>query len=218
MNLIEKINNFLPIYETVLPFSKQKVNFTPFKVKDLKNISIILQENNKKLSLSALVQCLENNTNLKNIEQLCLADAEYLFLQLRAKSIDEVLNLIVNGEKCNISISEIKTKNDIQTTNYKISDELNIILETPKISDILSLEEFTEENYQKLCVKKIFVKNELYEIKKYVPNEIKEILNNLPAKTLQYLNEFIQKEPSLFIEYKNQEGEVAGPLTFFTFA
>lgn len=217
MNLIEKINTFLPTYETILPFSKQKVNFTPFKVKDLKNISIILQENSKKLSLNALVQCLENNSNLKNIDQLCLADAEYLFLQIRAKSIDEVLNLIINGEKCRVNISDIKTKNDIQTSRYQISDELNILLETPKICDILLLEDFTEENYQKLCIKKIFVKNELYEIKKYVPSEIKEILNNLPAKTLQHLNEFIEKEPSLFIEYKEQEGEVAGTLTFFTF-
>lgn len=217
MELVNQIKNFLPVYETFLPFSKQKVNYSPFKVKDLKNISIILQEDDKKLSLKALIQCLQNNTNLKNPEQLCLADAEYLFLQIRSKSIDEVLNLIINGESCKINISDIKTKNTIQSNTVNILDDVSVVLQTPTISEILNLETFSEENYQKLCIKKVFIKNELYDLKKYISNDIKEILDNLPIKCIQELNNFILNEPTLFIEYKEKEGEVAGTLTFFTF-
>ena len=43
MDLFNSLENLLPHYETVLPFSKEKVSFTPFRVKDAKNISIILQ-------------------------------------------------------------------------------------------------------------------------------------------------------------------------------
>jgi len=217
MELVNQIKNFLPTYETFLPFSKQKVNYSPFKVKDLKNISIILQEDDKKLSLKALIQCLQNNTNLKNPEQLCLADAEYLFLQIRSKSIDEVLNLIINGESCKVNIADIKTKNTIQSQTINILEDVSLILQTPSISDILNLNTFSEEEYQKLCIKKVFIKNELYDLKKYISNDIAQILDNLPIKCIQELNNFISNEPALFIEYKEKEGEVAGTLTFFTF-
>ena len=49
MELLNSIDELLPKYETILPFSKQTVEFTPFRVKDAKNISIILQEDNKKI-------------------------------------------------------------------------------------------------------------------------------------------------------------------------
>ena len=51
MTLIENIKNYYPEYELFLPLSKKKILFTPFKVKDAKNIAIILQENDKKLAL-----------------------------------------------------------------------------------------------------------------------------------------------------------------------
>jgi hypothetical protein len=55
MELIEKLKMAFPSYEVELPYSKQIVKFNPFRVKDAKNISIILQEDNKKLALNALI-------------------------------------------------------------------------------------------------------------------------------------------------------------------
>ena len=46
-NILQSIEKLMPRYEAELPFSKEKVTFTPFRVKDAKNISIILQEENK---------------------------------------------------------------------------------------------------------------------------------------------------------------------------
>ena len=61
MNLIEELKTYFPKYETILPVSKLKVSFSPFKVKDAKNLAIVLQENNKKLALTALYEILKNN-------------------------------------------------------------------------------------------------------------------------------------------------------------
>ena len=74
--LNELLKNFYVEYTTILPFSKTEVSFTPFKVKDAKNISIILQESNKKLSLKALIEIKKNNRKNGNIYELCLADDE----------------------------------------------------------------------------------------------------------------------------------------------
>ena len=81
-DLFKSLSSLLPKYETTLPFQKTTVVFTPFKVKDAKNISIVLQEDNKKLALNALVNILKTNTENADIMNLCLADAEFLFLQL----------------------------------------------------------------------------------------------------------------------------------------
>lgn len=218
MELIEKLNAALPAYETELPFSKQVVKFNPFKVKDAKNLSIVLQEDNKKLALNALIDCVKDNSNVKNIESLCLADVEYLFLQIRSKSVDEVLNLLVNGKPQKININNINFKNNLQNLNIKLNDEIIISLQTPTVKDILSKKTFEEEDYIKACLEKIYVKNEIYDFNKFVPEEFKKLIDNLPLSIIKQINNFASSDPSLFITIKNEsdESEVSGPLTFFT--
>lgn len=218
MDLIEKLKSSLPTYSVELPFSKQIVNFNPFKVKDAKNISIILQEENKKLSLNALIDSVKNNSNVKNIESLCLADIEYLFLQIRSKSVDEVLNLLINGKPEKININSIQFKNKIENKNIKLNDDIIITLQTPTIKDLLSCKSFEEEDYIKCCLGKICVKNEIYEINKFVPEELKNLIDNLPLSIVKEINQFASSTPTLFIVVKNEsdESEVSGPLTFFT--
>ena len=99
MNLLDELKVYFPKYEVVLPVSKLKVVFTPFKVKDAKNLSIILQENNKKLALIALYEIIKNNTTDINIDELCIADAEFLFLHIRSKSVDEHISVIFEKNK-----------------------------------------------------------------------------------------------------------------------
>lgn len=218
MNILEQLKSCLPSYETELPFSKEMVSFSPFKVKDAKNISIILQEDNKKLALNAMVDIVKNNSNIKNIESFCLADIEYLFLQIRSKSVDEVLNLIINGEKQKLCISDIKIKNNLQTETFKLNDKIILYFETPKIKDLLTNPTFQEEDYVKACLKKISINNEIYDLNKFITDELKKLIENLPVNVIEKMNLFVKNDPSLYITYKSDdnESEVNGFLTFFT--
>ena len=223
MNIINELQSLLPTYSTTLPFSKLDVEFSPFKVKDLKNISIILQEDNKKLAFISLVNILKSNVKIpeKDILNLSIGDAEYLFLQIRAKSIEENINLIYNNKKIKVNISEIKYKNSIQSKDYEISDTIKFVLKTPSLKDLLKLENFDNTNYIKSCIDKIIVKNEIYDKNKFIPEEIKQILENLPIKSMNSMEDFILNEPKLFVEFKDEDTdelkEVSGILNFFTF-
>ena len=104
MDSFPSLEALLPQYETLLPFSNEKASFTPFRVKDAKNISIVLQEENKKLALQSMVELLKTNTKGVNVLDLCLADAEFLFLQIRSKSVDERLNLIQSRKSSSLHI------------------------------------------------------------------------------------------------------------------
>jgi len=223
MNIISELNNVLPFYSIELPVSKITVQFTPFKVKDIKNISIILQENNKKIAYDAMITVLKNNTKLseKELYNLCLADAEYLFLYIRSKSIDEVLNLIFNDQKIKINISEIKIKNSLQNKTIDIGDSIKLFLKTPNIKLLNKLDNFEKNDYFKACIQKLSIKNEIYDCQKYIPGEIKDILDNMPIKVLNELETFIKNEPELFVNLEdkktNEVKEVCGILNFFIF-
>lgn len=219
MNIIENINSLLPKYETILPFSNKKVSFTPFRVKDAKALSMILQEDNKKLALQNMVALVKSCTQNIIIEELCLADAEYLFLQIRAKSVDEILNLIYNNEKFQVNISEIKPRNVVSEETISLNGAINITLQTPMIKDLLKLESLDKEEIGKACIEKIVVGNEIYKVNKYVSDEIKQLLENLPLSILSKIESFLKKQPELFLQIKSNNGEteVSGLLNFFTY-
>jgi hypothetical protein len=220
MNLIEELKTYFPKYETVLPVSKIKVSFSPFKVKDAKNLAIILQENNKKLALNALYEILKNNCEGVEPKQLLMADAEYLFLQIRSKSIDEIISIIYENNKYKLNINDIKCVNNQQNKILNINNSIVIELEAPSLKDLMDLNSFEKNDFQQSCIKKIIVKNEIYDFKKYIPDEIKEIMNNLPISILSELDKFIQDQPkltTLITLTDGSEKEVNGLLDFFIF-
>ena len=216
---MSSLKSLLPTYETILPFSKQKVIFRPFKVKDAKSISVILQEENKKLALISLVELLKNNTENVNIMNLCMADAEFLFLQIRSKSVDEQLNLIYNQEKIQVYIPDIKHRNEISSDTVTLTNSVFITLETPTIKDLLKLDTLDKEDFLKACIKKVNVSGEIFHVNKFVPEDIKTILDNLPLNILPKFEEFMKTQPELFVVLQTQDGdkEVNGLLRFFTF-
>jgi len=219
MDILNSLESLLPKYQTTLPFSKQTVSFVPFRVKDAKNISIILQEENRKLALASLVDILKTNVKDINILDLCMADAEFLFLQIRSKSVDEQLNLIHNKEKIQVSISDIYGKNSISSQTISLTNSVNLVLETPTIKDLLKLNSLEKDDIIQACIKKVIFNGEIFNVGKYVTDEIKIILDNLPMNVLPKFEEFMKTQPDLFLTIKTEEGdkEVNGFLTFFTY-
>lgn len=218
-NLLNVLSEMLPTYETTLPFSKEKVCFKPFKVKDAKNIGIILQEDNKKLALRAMIDLIKQNAPECNILDLCLADAEFLFLQIRSKSVDEILNLVKNNEKVQVNISAIKHRNEIKTEKITIGDNITIFLKTPTIKNLLKLDTLEKEELFKASIEKIIVKNEIYHLNKFITEEIKNVIDNLPISVLPKIDKFLKNQPELYVNlnFANDETEVSGILNFFTF-
>jgi hypothetical protein len=217
MDIINLFKESQPKFETTLPFSKKKVLFTAFKVKDAKKISLILNEDNKKLSLIALYECIKDNCDLKTVKDLCLADAEYLFLQIRSKSVDELINVIVNEEKHQIGICNIESKNSIQSLNIPVGESITISLGTPSFGDLLKQDSFSDEVYSKSCIKNIIISGQVFYLDKFVNDKCKEIIENLPMSTMKKINEFVKNEPKLWfkIQKENSESEVSGFLSFF---
>lgn len=212
------IKNLNPIYETILPVSKKIVTFVPFKVKDSKNISIILKEENKKLCLLAMVDILKSNTKGVDIDDLCLADAEYLYLQLRSKSVGEEINLKIGQEKIKIFIDDIKVKNTLTEKKLFIKENIQAIIKTPKIKHLLSCNINDEKALFKKYISSIAINNELYNLETFISEDLNELIENLPYSFLKEIDEISKNQPELYANIKTENGEreVSGTLNFFT--
>jgi hypothetical protein len=166
-----------------------------------------------------MVELLKAYTKGTDIEELCLADAEHLFLQVRSKSVDEILNLIYNGKKVQININEIKARNESCEEEIKVGNDITLVLSTPKLKNILRLNSLDKEELIKACIQKVVVKNEIYKVNKFVTEEIKQIIENLPLSILPKIEMFLKKQPELYLslQLEEEQKEVSGILNFFTF-
>lgn len=215
-DLLKNLNSLLPVYETELPFSKQQVFFNPFKVKDAKSISIIIQEDNKMLVLKTLVDLIKNCCKDIDATELCLADAEYLFLMIRSKSVEENINLIVKGQPVRVNIFDIKPKNQLNKTEIKVSNNFVLKIETPKIKDLLKLSSLSKKDLLRASIKQVVVNQEIYNVETFLSKEVEDFINNLPLNVMNEIEKQSQPELTLSITTNEGESEVAGVLTFFT--
>lgn len=219
MNIETLTKNLSPIYETILPFSGKKVLFTPFKVKDSKNISIILKEENKKACLNAMISVLKSNTENVIIDDLCLADAEYLYLQMRGKSVGEEITIKLQNGPYTFNIADIKTRNNFVDEQIIIKDGVYAKIKTPSIKDLLNGSMNEEIDVIKKYIKSVVVNNEIYDLNKFLSDEVKNLIENLPYSFIKKMEDIIKKQPELYISVPDESGEreVSGTLSFFTF-
>ena len=95
----------VPTYEIELPVSKKKVKYRPFLVKEQKNLLMAL-ESNEATTIQQNVYDILNNCTLTediNIDKLPIIDVEYYFINLRAKSVGEIIE---SKYKCNNEVNE----------------------------------------------------------------------------------------------------------------
>lgn len=220
MDIFNNLKTYIPSYEVNLPISKKLVSFTPFKVKDAKNLAIILEEKNKKLSLKAMVEVLKNNTVGVHIEDLCLAEAEYLFLKVRSKSIDETITIIYENKKYQINIDDVICKNQASSKVIQINENMSVELKFPTLKNLLELDSFEKDDLYISMIGKVIFKNEVFDTKKYIPDDLKKVLENLPISVLKHFDSYISEQPILTYNLKLESGEikeVSGTLDFFTY-
>jgi Zn finger protein HypA/HybF involved in hydrogenase expression len=120
--------NDLPKYELTIPSTKEKVKFRPFLVKEQKILLIAMESKDSAKILDSVTDTLTACFINVNVDQLTTFDVEYMFTQLRGKSVGETSTLNVYCTEC-------------EETNQHIVnlDEINIVL--PEISNKITLDE-----------------------------------------------------------------------------
>ena len=212
-----------PTYELELPSTGQKIKYRPFLVKEEKLLVLALESESTKEISNAIKAVLKNCIQSKGIkvETLPTFDIEYLFLNIRGKSVGEEIevNLIcpddgVTSVPVKISIDEIKVqKKENHTKHIKLDDELMMEMKYP------SLDQFIKSNFDfsgnsgmdqsfeliSTCIDKIYNQEEVWESVNFTKKEIMEFLEQMNSIQFKQIEQFFETMPKLSheITFKN---------------
>ena len=115
---LPKLNNDTPRYEMTIPSTKESVMFRPFLVKEQKTLLVAFESQDQKLILSSLLGCLETCVPGINVKDLATFDVDYMFTQVRSKSVGESTTLLSACTECNEE-NEVKIKLDDITVTFQ---------------------------------------------------------------------------------------------------
>lgn len=210
-----------PVFEIVIPTINQPVDFRPFLVKEEK-ILLMAQAGNDRDVVKAIKQIINNcclNEDL-NIDDLSIVDIEYIFIKLRARSVNNIVNVNYTDNedskdyKFEVNLNEVEVTKQKEVSNkIQVNDEIGIIMSYPTASIIDQMGEFKDEMevlnfFISKCMKEIYDEKEVYVVSEYSDLELKEFIDSLDIKTFEKIREFFDASPKLnyVIEYKNSLG------------
>jgi hypothetical protein len=215
---LPKINT--PVFTIKIPSTGKELKFRPFLVKEEK-ILLIAQKGDSIDEISALVQII-NNCCLDDIDidNLTTFDVEYIFLKLRSRSVNNIVNLKYRDNEddkiyeFDVNLDEIEMQYDPSNdTKIVINDEIGMIMKFPNVKIAQNISGVEDENdlINNILIHTIDViydKENVYPIKDASEQELVEFLENLDTKTFKKIEDFFLSMPKLYHElhYKNSLG------------
>ena len=213
-----------PTYELVLPSTDKKVRFRPFLVKEEKILLIAMENDNDTEMINAIKQVVSNCTfESLDVKQLPIFDLEYVFLQIRAKSVGEVskFRVLCPDDKktytnVEIDLSKIEVHVDDEHTNKIVIDDkrkLGVVLKYPSLALFTNPNQLSEDpneifNLIIKCIDHIFEGEKIYPAKDSTDKELINFLDELSQKAFAKVKEFFDTMPRL-----QHEVEVQNPKT-----
>jgi len=209
---LPKINT--PTYELSLPSNGKKIKYRPFLVREEKILIMALETENQKQITDAVVEILDAciMTRGVKVQNLATFDIEYIFLNVRSKSVGETINVNIicpDDEKTSVEVpidlESIKVKKDKSHTNIvKIDDNLSLKLKYP------SMEQFIENNFESTdetikntmklitsSIDMIFSEEESWNASESTQKELEEFIEQLNSKQFQTIEKFFDTMPKL---------------------
>jgi len=205
-----------PTYELVLPSSNRKIKFRPFLVKEEKILILAMESQDTKQIANAVKNVITHCILTKGIkvDKLSTFDIEYLFLNIRGKSVGEDIEVMVTCPDDGktqvptlINIDSIKVqRSDDHETDIKLDDTYTLRMKYP------SLNEFIKSNFAggvddmnvddtfdliASCIEQVYSEEESWSSADCTKKELKDFLEQLDSKQFKNIEKFFETMPKL---------------------
>ena len=207
---LPKLN--VPKYKLKLPSDGRTVNYRPFLVKEEKLLLIATETGEQEEIIGAIKNIVTECTDITSVDKLATFDIEFLFLQIRTKSVGENVDVTVtctdDGEtevEVSIPLDEIKVvKTRGHKKELKLDDEIAVTMGYPNLESFVEMN-FGDETNQidqifemaANCIETIADTNQIYECKDVPKSEILEFLDQLSSKQFAEIQKFFETMPKL---------------------
>lgn len=216
-------------FELTVPSTDEKIKFRPFLVKEEK-ILLQAQESKDSLQLAQALKTVIRNCTFDSIdiENYPSFDLEYIFLNIRAKSVGEVAELKVKCPDDNetfanvkIDLTKINVEVDVEHTNkIELTDKSGVIMTYPTMDTLLSsnFENPTADDMLVIiakCILQVYDGDTVYDKADTTDEERKEFLESLTQEQFKKLQDFFQTMPKLkhIVNVTNPKTKKRGKVT-----
>ena len=204
-----------PNYELTLPSTKKKIQYRPFLVKEEKLLVLALESEDPKQISTAIKQVLKGciGTRGVKIETLPTFDIEFLFLNIRAKSVGEEVEVTLTAPddgvtpvNVTINIEDIEVQElEGHTKQIKLDDNLMMEMKYP------SLDQFIKNNFDfagnatldqsfeliASCIDKIYSEDEVWAAADCTKKELVDFLEQMNSTQFKQIEKFFETMPKL---------------------
>jgi len=204
-----------PTYELELPSTEETIQYRPFLVKEEKLLVIALESEDTKQITTAIKTVIKNCILTKNIkvESLPTFDIEYLFLNIRGKSVGEELEVNIicpdDGETqvpVKINLDDIQVqKNDEHSNRIKLDDSIMMEMKYPSLDQFIKSNfDFSDKNAMDQsfeliasCIDKIFTEEEVWTAGDVTKKEMADFLESMNSSQFKDIEKFFETMPKL---------------------
>ena len=203
----------LPTYELEIPSNGKKIKYRPFVVKEEKLLLLAMESEDVGQIEAAVKQLLKGCIQSRvKIDDLAIFDLEYIFLQIRAVSVGEVVEMSVTCQddgqtvvpyKLNLLEVEVQ-KPEGHSNKIMLSDEMGIIMKYPKFDTFVTGsiigESPTADSVIDIiagCIDQLFDGEDVYDSSTTTKKEFVQFLENLTNSQFEKIQEFFQSSPKL---------------------
>ena len=204
-----------PTYELELPSTGKSIKYRPFLVKEEKVLVIALESEDNKQITNAIKAVLKSCILTKGVrvESLPTFDIEYLFLNIRGKSVGEELEVNIicpdDGETevpVTINLDEIEVQKDEKHSNkIKIDSSIMMELKYPSLDEFIKNNfDFNDKNAMDqsfdliaACIDKVYTEDEVWATADCTKKEVKEFLESMNSQQFKEIEAFFETMPKL---------------------
>jgi|694.fasta_scaffold00052_2 hypothetical protein len=202
------------VYNTTIPSTDQKIKFKPFLIKEHKALLMAQQSEDQKVMVDTLKEVARSCIMDKvDIDSLAIFDLQYLLLQIRAKSVGEMVDLIFSCDTCiddkakvkiNFDLTKMEvTKNPEHNKKIKLYDETGMVLKYPNLDNITAFDRLDPDDIGGIfnliidSIDYIYQGNETYYAKEQTREDLTEFLDNLTSDQFASIVKFYETMPRL---------------------
>lgn len=204
--------NSAPKYALTIPSTGQEIYFRPFLVKEQKVLLIAYESKDRKQVVKAILDtvdaCIEDDIDVRSLTTF---DVDYLFTQIRAKSVGEKVDIRIKCTHCEhfndiqVNLEDIQVPRVEGSKVVKLNDEISIKLRYPSYFQfiqnpkILESESDTETVIEVIisCMEAIQTEEENILLKDESREEIVRFLDSMTSDQFEKISEFVQEMPSM---------------------
>ena len=208
----------LPTHELEIPSNKKKIKFRPFLVKEEKVLLLALESDNEKNIRDAVLSLLKGCISSRiKIDNLATFDLEYIFLNIRAVSVGEVVDINVTCQddektqvKYQLNLTDVQVNfPEGHSNKIMLTDTTGVIMRYPSFNRFVDNQFANKELTEELVIEvigesidQIFQGEEVFDDSTTTPKEFVEFVESLTNEQLVKLQEFFQTSPRLEHTFK----------------